>query len=743
MANPVDLREIDLQKAPKDFLQVADLYDVLATSVLTDHDIRVLKQGETFSIFDSFGDVQPVTHPESGVYHRGTRYISRLELCLFGDQRPLLLNSILRDDNGLLKVDMTNRDMNFSDKSFVGKGTLYIHKNKFLLDSMCHEQVQISNYGTRNVEVDLCYRIASDFADIFEVRGTSRKAKGKLGIARREGPEIILAYEGLDLVQRKTVFRLEGVNFTFEDDRGELRVKFKMRIPARGQAKFTMRASFFQDDMVAKESADYEEGLGRIESDHKSGRSRYCGIRSSNDQFNLWMRRSTDDLVMMTTETDEGEFYPYAGIPWFCTPFGRDGIITALECLWANPTLAQGVLSYLAKTQAHERDPERDSTPGKIIHEVREGEMAKLKEIPFGRYYGSIDSTPLFLCLAGAYLTRTGDLALIKKLWPSIEEALFWIDRYGDLDGDGFVEYARENPKGLVQQGWKDSHDSVFHADGNDARGPIALCEVQGYVYMAKIEGAKMAGAVGHTDLALKLQDQAVDLKEKFDRDFWLEDLGTYALALDGDKKPCRLSSSNAGQCLFTGIVKRERAARLAATLMSPEIFCGWGVRTMSSNAIRYNPMSYHNGSVWPHDGALIAWGLAKYGFKDEVEKIFDGLFKAAGYMELFRVPEVFCGFERREGEAPTLYPQACSPQAWAAASVYLILQSLLGIDIDAIEGRVGFSLPRLPDCIESLRLTGLILGTKSVDVTVQNYLSDVSVQIGRRDSGISVTVEK
>jgi glycogen debranching enzyme len=732
-----------MDAAPKDFLQVADLYYVLTTSVLADQDTRVLKQGETFSIFDSYGDVQPVTHSESGVFHRGTRHISRLELCLFGDQRPLLMNSTLRDDNGLLKVDMTNRDMKLPNGNFLGKGTLYIHKEKFLLDSMCLEQVQISNYGAYDVDVDLSYRLGADFADIFEVRGTKRKARGKSEAAVCCDQEITLEYEGLDLIQRKTIFRLEGVNFNFSDDKGDLRAKFSLRIPARGTTKFTMSAFFSQDNLESRERADYEEGLRRIEADHRSGRQRYCGIRSSNEQFDLWMRRSTDDLVMMTTETEEGEFYPYAGIPWFCTAFGRDGIITALECLWANPSLAQGVLSYLAKTQAHERNPERDSTPGKIIHEVREGEMAALKEIPFGRYYGSVDSTPLFLCLGGAYFTRTGDIALVKKLWPAFEEALFWIDNFGDLDGDGFVEYARENPKGLVQQGWKDSYDSIFHAGGNDARGPIALCEVQGYVYMAKLEGAKMALALGHFDLAARLHEQAAELKERFDKAFWLEELGTYAIALDGDKRPCRVNSSNAGQCLFTGIVKKERAVQLARTLMSPEIFCGWGVRTMASSAVRYNPMSYHNGSVWPHDGALIAWGLAKYGFKDEVEKIFCGLFKAAGYMELFRVPEVFCGFERREGEAPTLYPHACSPQSWAAGSVYLMLQALLGIDIDAVKRCVNFSFPRLPECIESLRLTGLTVGDGLVDLTVQNYLSDVSVQLGRRGTGISVTVEK
>lgn len=728
----------------KAFLRVADQYYVLANSVLADQETRVLKQGETFAIFDSYGDIQPVTHSQSGLFHRGTRHLSRWELDICGDQRLLLLNSTLRDDNGVLKVDMTNPDLNLKGVGFIPKGTLHVHRESFLLESRCHERITLSSYGPWDLEIDVSLRFDADFADIFEVRGTKRSTKGRLEPVERTREGVKLVYVGLDGIHRSTVMWFSLKDFVL-DERNVAR--FPLRIPARESAQLDIVILSCQETATTTTTAaaetSHREALLRVHSDHVAGRQRYCAVRTSNEQFELWMKRSTDDLVMMTTEAEKGRLYPYAGIPWFCCPFGRDGILTALECLWANTDLARGVLAYLAHTQANERVPERDATPGKIIHEVRYGEMANLKEIPFGRYYGSVDSTPLFVCLGGAYLARTGDLEFIRALWPSFERAIFWIDRFGDLDGDGFVEYQRENPNGLVQQGWKDSNDSVFHSDDSDARGPIALCEVQGYAYMAREEGARMAEALGHRDFAIELRRKASALRESFDQTYWVEELGTFALALDGDKRPCRVRSSNAGQLLFTGIVKPERISQLIGTLMSPESFSGWGVRTIPKGVPRYNPMSYHNGSVWPHDNALIAWGMALHGHKDGVEKIFNGLFRAVMDMELYRMPEVFCGFTRREGEAPTLYPHACSPQAWAAASVYLLVQALLGIKVDGIRKKVSFFHPHLPAALETLKIHNLIVGNGSVDLVVQNYHSDVSVQISRRQGDVAVSVEK
>ncbi len=729
-----------LQEGPR----TDDQYYVLGPSAHADHETRVLKQGETFAIFDAYGDLDPESYGESGLFYRGTRYLSKCRFTIFG-ARPLLLNSTLRDDNGLLKVDMTNGDLRSQELGAIHKGALYIHREKFLLDGVCLEQVELINYGFRDISTEIGYLLGADYADIFEVRGIPRAKRGSLEPLRREGERVYFRYTGLDGLPRMTVARLPNADFTLQGSQ----ILFPIQIPAKGRISYQFEISFLEGAAARMvpgsdlASVSFHDGLKRIQQDHAEGSGRFARVRSSNEQFELWLRRSTDDLVMMTTDTGEGDLYPFAGIPWFCAPFGRDGVLTALECLWVNPALAKGVLRYLASTQSQSIDADRDATPGKIVHEVRCGEMASLSEVPFGRYYGSIDSTPLFVALAGAYYQRTADLETVKGIWPQIKKALQWMEEYGDPDKDGFIEYERQTPNGLIHQGWKDSMDCIFHENGDDARAPIALCEVQGYAYMAWIEAAIIAEALREADQAEELRKRAARLKERFDEAFWLDDLGTYALALDADKKPCRVKSSNAGQTLFTGIVKEERAERLAKTLLSPESFSGWGVRTIATDASRYNPMSYHNGSVWPHDVALIAWGLSRYGFTDEVERIFTGLFRAANYMELQRMPEVFCGFVRREGEAPTLYPHACAPQAWSAAAVYSLIQSLLGLTIDATQGRVELRHPRLPTSLESLRIKGLTIASGELDLSIDNYISDVSVQIARRSGRASVVVVK
>src|SRR5262249_49244326 len=367
-----------------------------------------------------------------------------------------------------------------------------------------------------------------------------------------------------------------------------------------------------------------------------------CAIYTTNEQFNDWVNRSGADLRMMITATPFG-MYPYAGVPWFSTVFGRDGILTALEYLWVDPTLARGVLGYLAANQAKDILPAQDAEPGKILHETRNSEMALLGEVPFHRYYGSVDSTPLFVMLAAAYFERTADLDFIRSIWPNIALALDWIDRHGDPDRDGFVEYHRRSPKGLVQQGWKDSQDSIFHSDGALADGPIALCEVQGYCYAAKLGAAGIAAALGEHTRAVGLRRAAENLRVRFEGAFWCEEISTYAIALDGEKRQCQVRSSNAGQCLYTGIASRERAERTAHTLFGSDGYSGWGIRTIATSEIRYNPMAYHNGSIWPHDNALIAMGLARYGFKDLAAKVLTGLLDASIFINLHRIPELFC----------------------------------------------------------------------------------------------------
>lgn len=719
-----------------EFLHIADQYYVVATSDLA-HDSRVLKQGETFAIFDAYGDIRHVVQSQAGIFHKGIRYLSHSEFFLEG-QRPLLLNSTLRDDNGILVVDLTNKDFALRTGEPVLKGTIHVHREKFLYNSRSYEQISFTNFGMRDIEFDFSLHFSCDFADIFEVRGMHRALHGRMEPFRNTDSTIYAPYLGLDDVERTTVIHL---NHEFEFTRGI--INSTVKIPTRRQVSIQLITSFLEGESEDANPMSYSDAFQKLLQEHGEGRQRYCEITTNNDQLNDWIQRSLDDMIMMTTQVDRRYMYPYAGIPWFCCPFGRDGLLTSLECLWANPNLGKGVLEFLASTQATKLEPARDAEPGKILHEARDSEMARLNEIPFGRYYGSIDSTPLFVLLGGAYLSRTNDLETIRKLWPNFLLAVEWMKKYGDRDGDGFIEYKRDSQTGLVNQGWKDSDDSVFHEDGSDAKFPIALCEVQAYAYLAFQEAAKMATHLGEHEFATKHNELAHQLKERFDKAFWLEDLGTYAIALDGDKKPCRIKSSNAGQCLFTGIVKPERADRLAQTLMQEDSFSGWGIRTIASGQPRYNPMSYHNGSVWPHDVALIAWGLNRVGHKQYVSDLFESIYRAATYMENRRVPEVFCGFRRRDGEAPTLYPHACSPQAWSAASVFIMIQALLGLSIHAKDKHIHFDRPYLPPSIGTLRISKLQVDGASIDLIIQNYGDDVSVQVTNRNTGIKVTVDK
>jgi len=694
---------------------------------------RSLKHDDTFIVLDSHGDIGASAGGPDGLFNADTRYLARLELVL-DDVQPLLLGSNLRDDNSALTVDLTNPDVYRQGRIVLQKDMLHVVRTIFLWRGTAYQRIGLQNHGDRQASFDLTLLFDTDFADLFEVRGEQRPRRG-IGSARLSGPSgILFEYRGLDGKPRNTALHFEppptrlAVNAaTWHFDLAPQQVSSLFVAASCNKPADFAPARFFR-------------GLLAHRREMRRSTVGVTSIETSNNIFNEVLCQSMADLNMLMTDTPQGR-YPYAGIPWYSTTFGRDGIITALQMLWMDPRVARGVLRRLAFYQARSADALADAEPGKILHEMRGGEMAELREVPFAQYYGSVDATPLFVLLAGLYVERTGDDETLAELWPSIEAALAWIDGAGDPDRDGFVEYRRASEQGLANQGWKDSYDAIFHTDGRLAEGYIALAEVQGYVFAGKRLAARCAARLGKSDLARALEAEAELLADRFEQAFWCDDLGTYALALDGAKQPCRVRSSNAGQLLFSGIVRQDRARLVAADLMRPHFFTGWGIRTVAQGEARYNPMSYHNGSIWPHDNALIALGLARYGLKHSVECVFKGLFDAATYMDLRRLPELFCGFRREKERGPTLYPVACAPQAWASATPFTLLEASLGLEFDAGRGEIRLRNPRLPAFLDEVVLRDLRLGPSSVDLRVRRHGDEVSLEVLRTRGQIQVSM--
>jgi glycogen debranching enzyme len=706
-----------------------------AAASLQERRPTTLKHGDIFAVFDHNGDILSGADSSDGLYYCDTRYLSHLSLSI-GGLRPMLLSSAVREDNATLTCDLTNPDLYAAGRLVLEHDLFHLRRCKFLWCGACFERITIRNFNDCRRVVSLGLQFAADFADLFEVRGTARARRGEMHPAKVGPDSVTLSYTGLDGRRRLTRLRfeprparLDAGRAIFEVDLGPYErtavfVEVECREDVRGPAP---RERYF----VALRQA--RRALRR-------SASRAAAVETSNQIFNEAIRRAVSDLYMLTTDLPEGP-YPYAGVPWFSTVFGRDGLITAMQTLWADPSIARGVLAYLAANQAVREDPAAEAEPGKILHEVRQGEMAALGEVPFRRYYGSVDSTPLFVMLAGAYLERTADTAFLRRLWPNIEAALGWIDTYGDCDGDGFIEYGRQSPSGLVNQGWKDSADSVFHADGSLARGPVALVEVQAYVYAAKRAAAAVARRLGLGERAALLDVATEALRQRFDAAFWDPQLGTYALALDRDKRRCGVRTSNAGHALFAGIALPHRAPSVVHNLMCGTSFSGWGIRTIASSERRYNPMSYHNGSVWPHDNALIAAGFARYGFAREAAQVFQGLFEASTYIDLRRLPELFCGFARQRAQGPTFYPVACTPQAWAAAAPVSLLQSCLGLGFDPDTGSIIFFRPALPDFLDEVILRGISLGERQIDVAVRRTGQEVAINVLSRSGDIRIMI--
>ena len=717
-------------------IRIDDQWYVAAKAARSDESPQVIKSGDTFALFDRFGDISTWGSGEQGLYHEDTRFLSGLELRMDG-VRPLFLGATVKEGANLLVVELMNPDLMVEERVVLPKGEVHIFRAKLLWEGACYEHIRLSHHGLEPVSFALALHFEVDFIDLFEVRGTVRAQRGECMPPQSRGSERVFTYFGLDGRHRTSRITLDPAPSAW-DERG---ATYALQLNPHEDFHLYSTVACEIEGRVREPVVDYNTAYRRNDESRARLQGAQCRIETSNPLANLWFSRSASDLAMLTTELATGP-YPYAGVPWYSTTFGRDGLITARETLWVDPALARGVLTFLAATQASTEDPERDAEPGKILHEARQCEMAKTGEVPFERYYGTVDATPLFVSLAGTYYERTGDLNFIRALWPNVLAALAWIDSYGDRDGDGFVEYARRSERGLLQQGWKDSQDSIFHADGRLAEAPIALCEVQAYVFEAKLLAADLAVALDEREHAVRLREQAAALQRRFQERFWCEDLGAYAIALDGAKQPCRIAASNAGHALWTGIAAPDHAARMAERFLDQSFFSGWGIRTVASGQPRYNPMSYHNGSIWPHDNAVIASGLARYGHTEAAMKVLTGLYDASLEFSQHRLPELFCGFPRRPGEGPTLYPVACSPQAWAAAAVAGMLQACLGLRIDALAREISFHMPRLPHYLNWVELLGLRVGMCTIDLKLQRYPHSVGVEVTRNDGGVAVRIE-
>ena len=551
---------------------------------------RALKHDDTFIVLDSHGDVGASAGGPDGLFNCDTRHLARFEMVL-NDVQPLLLGSNLRDDNSGLTVDLTNPDIYAGNRIVLQKDMIHIVKTVFLWRGTAYLRVGIQNHGESHAHFDLTFLFDSDFADLFEVRGEKRARRG-VGAGNVLGPaDVGLTYTGLDAKVRTTQLHFDPQPTRITENSAIYHFELA---PQQVSSLFVAISC---NRPAAQKIVPFFRGLLAHRREMREMTAGAASIETSNNILNEVLCQSMADLNMLMTETPNGR-YPYAGIPWYSTTFGRDGLITALQMLWIDPRVARGVLRRLAAFQAKTVDPLADAEPGKILHEMRGGEMADLREVPFACYYGSFDSTPLFVMLAGLYAERTGDDATLAELWPAVEAALSWIDGPGDPDHDGFVEYRRATDQGLVNQGWKDSFDAIFHADGRLAEGNIALAEVQGYVFAGKRLAARCARRLGMQDRARALESQAHRLAAQFEEAFWCPDLGTYALALDGAKQPCRVRSSNAGQVLYCGLASEAHAPAVAATLMLPEMFSGWGVRTLSADAPRLRTTSARG--TWP-----------------------------------------------------------------------------------------------------------------------------------------------
>jgi glycogen debranching enzyme len=732
--------------------------------------VAILKHGNLYLLTDAFGDIHPDTRG-LGLYDLDTRVLSCAVLRINGQRPTLLAGHAGANHAASIQLTAPERWRDPAPKQrpseALERRAIAITRERWIADGLA-ERIRITNFSGGSQDVALDLELDADDADIFEVRGYPRDGRGRYLPIEASNTEVVFAYEGRDGLIRRTAVRFtpaevsDAVATADPGREGAVRVRWQSRIepagsidlewhvvtslvPAPGAAPHRERTPTRLARASAGRSGPREplRGPDAAEADYREWHDRAARIRSDGELLDLAIRRGIADLRLLQNEGPRpGEHYIAAGVPWFTTLFGRDTLITGLEVVPFMPQVAIDALRVMADWQAEEDDPERDMEPGKMLHELRVGELARTGELPHRPYYGSIDSTPLWLILLEETHRWTGDLELVKSLWPNALAALSWIDHYGDLDGDGFVEYRRRASHGLANQGWKDSGDAMRHADGSLGPAPIALVEVQGYVYDAKLRTASLARRLGDTALATRLEAEAATLRQRVNEAFWMDDLAFYAMALDGDKRQMRTIGSNAGHCLWSGIVPPERAGAVVDRLLDPALDCGWGIRTYASGQPGFNPVGYHTGSVWPHDNAIIAAGMKRVGRHEAADRIASRMFEAAQHSADFRLPELFCGFDRGASTTPVPYPVACSPQAWAAATPLFLLQTMLGMRAEAADGLLELDRPHLPGWLGKVTVHDLKVGDRTVDLLFHRWRgTTTSAEVLRRSAPLELLI--
>lgn len=692
---------------------------------------RTLKNGETFLFADERGDLSPET--SYGLYRSDTRFLSRWQLKIEG-MEPVFLLSEMKDDHDL--VLLTNPHIEKEGKVVLWRESLQLKRKRFIYQNHLYETIAVKSYHPQPIAFQLSLEFDADFKDMFMIRGFQNGKTGAVYERLNEKNCCRIKYCGKDGIQRQTSIYWNDVFPAYTEKQN---VHFPITLEHLDEKIIELTVvTRIGDELHGVLSAT--EAYDFLQQQKICSRSHEPVLKTNSQTLNHLLNRGMRDLQMLATDIGEGLF-PVAGLPWFAVPFGRDSLIAALQLLPFQPKVAQGTLRTMAKFQGKTYNAWRDEQPGKIMHEIRFGELANTNQVPFTPYYGSIDATPLFLILLGEYVLWTGDINLFLSLEENVQRALEWIDVDGDLDGDGFIEYERKSEKGIANQGWKDSEDAIVHESGEYAHAPIALCEVQGYVYRAKVLIARIYHHIGKKKISDVLQKQAEQLKVRFHKKFWMKDRRYYAIALDANKKPVGTITSNPGHLLYCGILDFARAKDVARMLVSEKMFSGYGIRTMGAGEAGYNPLSYHNGSIWPHDNSLIIAGLVQYGFTKEASRVAEGLIQAGTFFENFRLPELFCGFSQDAGR-PVPYPVACSPQAWAAGTPLLLLQSLLGLKVNSLEGFIQIS-PYLEGPFQSAECKNLKIGSGVLSFSVKQNRNHSDIQVKINTTGLAVKAEQ